>query len=50
MELSSSIQKFLLKRGISESLVRRIAAAYEVEANVVIHSSEGDVLFYTDDE
>jgi len=49
---AAQLKKFLLKRGISESLVRRIAvAAYEAEANVVIHSgSEGEMYCFIRDD
>jgi len=49
---AAQLKKFLLKKGVDEPLVRRIAvAAYEAEANVVIHSgSEGEMYCFVHDD
>ncbi len=49
---AAQLKKFLLKKGVDEPLVRRIAvAAYEAEAHVVIHSgSEGEMYCFVHDD
>ncbi len=49
---AAQLKNFLQKKGVEEPLVRRIAvAAYEAEANVVIHSgSEGEMYCFVHDD
>ncbi|ODN31302.1 CBS domain-containing protein [Fervidobacterium thailandense] len=49
---AAQLKKFLLKKGIDESIVRKVAVAtYEAEVNVVIHSgSEGEIYCFIGDD
>lgn len=49
---AAQLKKFLLKKGIDEAIVRKVAVAtYEAEVNVVIHSgSEGEIYCFISDD
>lgn len=48
---STEIKKMLKSRGLDSKLIRRVAvASYELEMNLVVHSSGGKMMFRMDDK